>query len=118
VNAGVRIAGFGSLSLDFVPGEEETAGDVVIVGARARKLECTLEEGLIVATLLLGCHAAEDVHLVLDQASTVSVSLLRSLSSELSLGKHRSIQCLLGRISQLKPIDRALRAKVYYLLLF
>lgn len=103
MNTRVRISGFGSLRLDFVPGKEETARDVVVVGAGARELERALEEGLKVATLLFGRHAAKDVHLVFHQASAVGISLLRSLPCQLGLGKQRSIDRLLGRVGLLKP---------------
>jgi len=118
MNTRVRISGLGRLRLDLVPGEEETAGYGVIVSPRARELERALEEGLKVATLLFGRHAAEDVHLVLNQAGAVSVSLLWGLPRQLGLGKQGSIERLLGRIGLLKPTKKSLRANLYYLLLF
>lgn len=91
---GVGIPSARSLGLDFVPDKQQVAAR--FVSAVAVKPEQTLEEGLKVPSLLLAREAPEHVHFILDKASTVSISFLRSLARQ--LGQRSSI-CLLRRQS-------------------
>lgn len=95
----VRVTSPRCLSLYFVPLKEHT----VLYGSSCEflvlvlYLKVTLEECLEIAALLMRGEATEHVHLVLDEACTVTVTLRGRLVEKLGLSGRLKLQCIRAR---------------------